>query len=140
MMYLNTGSFQRKSTRISDVATNLLQGFELQRPDKWVTFSKNSPEHCSLAQAASEITAGEYEKPAAQLVAALAIGDTAGFIQARTMLARDYAEAWVEAMNEQGAWDDARDDDSYDREQFLAWQADRAQDARAHNASLMAAA
>ena len=138
MMYLNTGSFQRKSTRISDVATNLLQGFELQRPDKWVTFSKNSPEHCSLAQAASEITAGEYEKPAAQLVAALAIGDTAGFIQARTMLARDYAEAWVEAMNEQGAWDECGE--SYDREQALSWQSERAQDARAHNASLRAAA
>ena len=138
MNTLTPSDFPHEATRIPDVATALLQGRALQRPNEWVTFSKNSPEYCSLAQAASEITAGEYEKPAAQLVAALAIGDTAGFIQARTMLARDYAEAWVEAMNEQGAWDECGE--SYDREQALSWQSERAQDARAHNASLRAAA
>lgn len=144
MNTLTPSDFPRGSTRIPDAATALLQGKWLERPDDWYPFFTQHREPAlpfvSLVTAIEDMADGGHDKSFTQLLAALAIGDTAGFIHARTMLAREYAEAWVNAMDGQGAWADDTDPDSYDREQFLAWRSDRAPDARAHNASLRNAA
>jgi hypothetical protein len=140
MNILTPSDLQRESTRIESVATALLQGKLLERPNEWYPyFNRDSvDDFVSIKVAIKDMSDGDYDKPFERLAAALESGDTDAFTKARTMLAKEYAEAWVETMTEQGEF--ATDDGSYAEEQQQAWDSDRAQDAKAHNASLRAAA